>query len=236
MILDISHYVLYLTCMDSNLKTFGLMLRTIRVSRGMKQREVANLIGCSPATLANAESSKFQLLGKRKVEALIRTLNLETGQANLLLKLHAAAPLSPFQEAQRERWRKAKEGREAIKDHSKLEAQLKLAQIETANATEYRFALIHLLNYLALGAFECGCTEATQFACEGCRGLQALGLADRWTTIAVVNDLLYPPFMEAEAYDAKRDRSHPLYRPLFGAEPDPTEPPPPDADEEFGDA
>ena len=102
------------------------MCRTLRVRKGLKQREVAAAIGVKCSTYGNVESSQWKVINRERAAKLIGLYGLNPEMAAQLLAAWDRCPISPGGEKRKEFWRKRNELRSKAKNHDPL----KLALIE----------------------------------------------------------------------------------------------------------
>lgn len=145
---------------SANKTEFGIMLRSIRVSKGLKQRQVAAGADISPSTIGNAESSPHRVIGRDAVLRLTYFFQLDEQQANRLLELWEKTPLSEFSERRKDYWEKRNALRNKARNHDKL----KLAMVELVG--------LHLMS--VPDAEVCGCDFST--VCPVCAALARLGI------------------------------------------------------------
>lgn len=111
--------------MDSKIKSdFAILCRALRVERGLKQREVAALIGVKPATYGNVESSQYKVINRRRAVKLVEAYDLPTQRATELLAAWDRCPLSPFGEKRKHYWEKRNLLRSKAKNHDPLKFAL----------------------------------------------------------------------------------------------------------------
>lgn len=152
--------------MDNNPElVFRVMLRDLRKRRGLKLRQVAEVIGVAPSTYGNAESSAFRVFGEGKAAAVADFYRLTGSDRESFMSAWAATKLSPFSEKRREIWHANNERRSAARRLPKLE-----------------LAMAELLG-VHIGAMDddkiCVCDFGN--VCEVCAALELLGL-DRFST------------------------------------------------------
>jgi len=149
--------------MDSKIKSdFAVMCRALRVEKGLKQREVAELIGVAPATWGNVESSAFKVINRQRALKLIEKLNVPTPRATELLEAWDRCPLSEFGKKRKDYWSKRNIQRNKARHHDRL-----------------KFALVGCLGIILMdrpddAVCECDGTGAT---CTVCYALEAVGAA-----------------------------------------------------------
>lgn len=177
--------------MDTKLKSaFGVRCRALRISKVLKQREVAAAIGVKLSTYGNVESSRWKVINRDKAMKLAAFYRLSPADTAALLTDWEACPLSPGGEKRREVWKRTNEFRSKARNHDKLKA-----------------ALVDLLgvHLMALPDAElCSC-EFGEPTCPLCTSLERLGLdaynpADRERLLArlakLQEQLAAPPAAE----------------------------------------
>jgi transcriptional regulator with XRE-family HTH domain len=144
---------------------YGQMVRDARIRLKYTQRELGELVGVKPSTIANLESSPFRVVRRDRLERVCARLSMGDEERDRVLAAFDAAPISDFQKRQREKWAKMREDRKAVKA-----------------STSLRDALIGLLALVAScgeSIAECACAATTPEACELCEAMRAVGL-ERW--------------------------------------------------------
>lgn len=145
---------------SSNKTEFGIMLRSLRVSKGMKQREVATGASISPSTIGNAESAPNRVIGRDVVLRLIYFFQLDKENSDKLMELWEKTPLSEFSKRRKDVWEKRNALRNKARNHDKL----KLALVELLG--------LHLM--AVPDAEICACDFGS--ACGVCVALERVGL------------------------------------------------------------
>jgi transcriptional regulator with XRE-family HTH domain len=105
---------------------FGIMCRTLRIRKGLKQREVAAAIGVKNSTYGNVESSQWKVINRDRAAKLIGLYGLNPTMASQLLDAWDRCPISPGGQKRKEFWQKRNELRSKAKNHDPL----KLALVE----------------------------------------------------------------------------------------------------------
>lgn len=139
---------------------FGIMLRAIRIAKGLKQRQVAAGVGISLSTVGNAESAPHRVMGKDAAVRLTQFLNLDGAGSEALLAAWEDTPLSEYSQRQRQNWEKRNALRSKAKNHDKL----KLALVELLG--------LHLM--AVPDAEVCACDFGA--VCGVCAALERVGL------------------------------------------------------------
>lgn len=155
---------------------FGVMCRNLRVSRNLKQREVAEAIGISVSTYANMESSPWRVVSEEKVIRLANFYGLAQAVFDELLERWSKTELSEYGKQSRERWEK----RNAQRSKAKRAAALERALIDVLAVT---FEVSD-----SAGVPPCRCTFGGE-VCEVCAALAILGAPPFTTTEAAVENL-----------------------------------------------
>lgn len=172
---------------------FGIMLRDLRVSKGLKQREVAVGAGISTSTVGNAESAPHRVMGRDAVLRLTYFFGLDRASSDSLIELWEKTPLSEFSQKQKGIWEKRNALRNKAKNHDKL----KLALVELLG--------LHLMS--VPDAEVCACDFGA--TCGVCAALERVGLdpftpADRDKILAKltkIRDDLTQPKPTPSAHD-----------------------------------
>lgn len=139
---------------------FGQIIRGLRVSRGLRQRNVAEAVELSPSTIGNAESAPHRVLGRDAAVRLASFFKLNEADVASLLAAWEETPLSEYSIKQQEYWKKRNELRSKAKNHDPL----KLALVELLG-----------LHLMALPDAEiCACDFGT--VCGVCAALERVGL------------------------------------------------------------
>lgn len=155
-------YAITTSMVDFMAKTkFGVMLRALRVSKGLKQRQVAEGAGISLSTVGNAESAPHRVMGRDAALRLTHFLGLDDLGSQTLLAAWAETPLSEYSLKQRATWEK----RNALRNKAKGHDRLKLALVELLG--------LHLM--AVPDAEVCACDFGQ--VCGVCKALEALGIA-----------------------------------------------------------
>lgn len=171
-------------------ETFGGLLRTVRIAHRLKHKEAAALAGCAVNTWSNAESGPHAVIGKKRIEAFANAIKLDDATRDRLLALHASAPISPFQEKQRERWERLRAERKAVSDGVAIAAEASLLRARVADlegklaaSPHLRDAFVDLLDMLCGEGALCYCTS--EDVCALCKATRALELGERFEAIPV---------------------------------------------------
>lgn len=182
---------------------FAKLCRELRISRNLKQRDVAAVIGVRPATYGNVESSPYKVVRQERVEALAKFYGLAQADRLRLLEAWEQTPVSPYSARQREQWAKQNLVRSKARNYERLQ----LALVETLAVLVTRDKDPDSLCYCEFGG---GTAADPHRACELCSALEALGL-DRWTTldrtITQLSQLQDKLEAAAEARGRKRGRA-----------------------------
>lgn len=161
------------------------MCRTLRVRKGLKQREVAAAIGVKGSTYGNVESSQWKVINRDRAAKLIGLYGLSPDMAAQLLAAWDRCPISPGGQKRKEFWQRRNELRSKAKNHDPL-----------------KVALVDLLglHLMALPDAEiCACNFETK--CGVCAALERVGIgpftpADRdqiLDRLIDIRDKLVPP-------------------------------------------
>lgn len=107
--------------------TFGKICRSLRLARGMTQREVADLArgengrGLATATVGTIESSPYRVISAERAAILAdRVFGLQGEERQRFLDEHERTPLSEFSERRREHWKKANDLRAKLRNFDTL--------------------------------------------------------------------------------------------------------------------
>jgi len=144
------------------------MARDLRVKKGLRQRQVAQLIGIAPSTYANLESSPNRVIREDRAELLAKVHGLCEAERMALMDAWRRAPLSEYALRQRDRWAARNKLRSKARNYDRMQ-----------------LALVELLG-LFIGfvpkpgsycncAFGGGTAEDPTRSCELCSALEALG-------------------------------------------------------------
>ena len=156
------------------------MVRELRIQKGHKQREVAEFIGCKLSTYGNVESSPFKVIGRARVEKLVKLYSLTPDRAAELRTMWENVPLSPYSLRQRAKWQKRNTLRSMV-----------------ARVPVLELALVEILSFaagfapddaLCVCGFD-GLVEGSDRACEVCEALSALRLPEFSGREKLVSDL-----------------------------------------------
>lgn len=154
------------TRMDYNMESaskkteFGIMLRALRVSKGLKQRQVAEGAGISPSTIGNGESAPHRVMGRDAALRLTYFFQLDDRKSKQFLELWERTPLSEYSKRQKGIWEK----RNALRNKAKGHDRLKLALVELLG--------LHLM--AVPDAEVCACDFGS--VCGVCKALERLGI------------------------------------------------------------
>src|SRR3990172_1111770 len=88
---------------------FQDLCRDLRMSRGLKLREVASAIGIAVSTYGNVEASRHRVISDGRVEKLADFFKLDGAERVRFVTAAAALPLSEYTVDQREKWAKRNE-------------------------------------------------------------------------------------------------------------------------------
>lgn len=154
------------------------MARQLRITHGLKQREVATAIGVQPSTYGNLESSPYKIIRRERVDDMARLYKLDKDQYSELIAAWDRAPISDYSAKQRKGWEKRNEARSKGK-------QLEIVKL----------ALCDVIDWLASSAAvgepveaACDCRPPDPFmdedgrTCELCLAMHALGFPDGWVS------------------------------------------------------
>jgi transcriptional regulator with XRE-family HTH domain len=148
--------------MESKPKSdFAKMCRTLRVQKGLKQREVAEGIGVKPSTYGNIESSPWKVVGIEKVERMIQLYGLGPPRSDELRDAWSRVPLSAYGEKQRQTWERRNRQRSKAKHHDRLKRSL--CEVLGLLLPEYPHTV-------------CACSFDREEPCEVCMAFENLGL------------------------------------------------------------
>lgn len=146
---------------NSQRTEFGAICRNLRKGRGLRLRQVAEILGVALSTYGNVESSKYRIVGESKASALATFYRLPAPDRDRLMAAWSATPLSPFSEKRQERFEKLKQSRKL----AKLVPALKLSLCEVLG--------------MHIGLMDddkiCVCDFGGE-PCEVCKGLTTLEL------------------------------------------------------------
>lgn len=158
--------------MGSTVKSdFAIMCRTLRVKKGLKQREVASSIGVKTSTYGNLESSPHRVIGSDKVDRMIELYELTADRASDLRSAWERTPLSAYGAKLRKSWERRNRMRSKAKHHDRLQRSL----AEVLGLTLPAFSE-------HMGGKVCACAFDADELCEVCMALDNLGL-DTYTTL-----------------------------------------------------
>lgn len=139
---------------------FGVLCRSLRIQKGLKQREVASFLGVKGSTYGNVESSQWKVINRDRAAKLISLYNLDPHAASNLLAAWDKCPISPGGQQRVEFWRKRNDLRSKAKNHDPL----KLALVELLG-----------LHLMAVPDVEvCACDFGS--VCGVCKALERLGI------------------------------------------------------------
>jgi transcriptional regulator with XRE-family HTH domain len=94
---------------------FGIMCRTFRMAKGLKQREVAAAGGVKLATYGNVESASHRVIGEARAALISQFLAPDPDQVMAMMEAWKRTPLSEYSEKRRATWTK----RNALRSKSK---------------------------------------------------------------------------------------------------------------------
>lgn len=160
--------------------TLGKMLRGLRVARGLKQREMAEMAGVTPGSWGNAESVPYRVIGRERLVKALARIGTSEMDTMRVLAAYDAAPSTPFQERRKAKWKVTADGRRAVKQNGPI-----------------RIALARLLDELGMQGRPCACygQPGAQpildpgYQCALCAGMRALGLPG-WIDPALVPEAI----------------------------------------------
>lgn len=158
--------------MGSTVKSdFAIMCRTLRVKKGLKQREVASVIGVKTSTYGNLESSPHRVIGSDKVDRMIELYELTPDRASDLRSAWERTPLSAYGAKLRKSWERRNRQRSKAKHHDRLQRSL----------AECLGLMLPQFSEVNEGKV-CACAFDSDELCEVCMALDNLGL-DTYTTL-----------------------------------------------------
>src|SRR5882762_8687714 len=171
--------------MNSSQKSdFGIMSRSYRIEKAMKQREVAQAIGVKLSTYGNVESASHRVISAERAQRLAATFQLEGEKRAEFLSAWERTPLSEYSLKQREYWKKSNSLRSKSKGYDRIfQAMTDLVAL-TVTAAEQ-----------PAGWALCACGLDGKLegdpsrSCEMCEALFALGLPAFTTGDAVMSQL-----------------------------------------------
>lgn len=140
---------------------FGIRLRELRVSKRLKQREVAEGADVALSTISNAESAPHRVIARDAALRLTYFFELDEAASKEFMALWEETPLSEFSKSRREYWEK----RNALRNKAKSHDKLKLALVELLG--------LHLM--AVPDAEICACDFGT--VCGVCGALERLGIS-----------------------------------------------------------
>lgn len=145
---------------DRKKTEFGIMLRALRVAKGLKQRQVAEGAGISPSTVGNGESAAHRVMGRDAALRLTYFFQLDDRKSKEFIELWEKTPLSEYSKRQKGIWEK----RNALRNKAKGHDRLKLALVELLG--------LHLM--AVPDAEICACDFGA--VCGVCKALAGLGI------------------------------------------------------------
>lgn len=155
---------------------FPSMCRKLRVSKNLKQRQVADALGIRATSYGNVESLNRKALSLDRVHKIARFYSLSDEATAELVAAWEELPVSEYQQRLAVSYGKRKERRGKARNHDLLKA-----------------SLLELATLLITSVDEpgelCTCEAPDLFAdppiepvtCELCTALQLLGLSGGWT-------------------------------------------------------
>lgn len=153
--------------MDDNMESaskkteFGIMLRGLRVAKGLKQLQVAEGASVSRSTVGNAESAPHRVMGRDAALRLTYFFQLDEQRSKRFIELWEQTPLSEYSKRQKGIWEK----RNALRNKAKGHDRLKLALVELLG-----------LHLMATPDSEiCACDFGS--VCGVCKALESVGIA-----------------------------------------------------------
>ena len=105
---------------SQNHSHFGILCRTNRVEKKMKQREVAHILGIQVSTYGNVESAAHRVISEKRAEKLADVFRLEGGPRAEFLAAWATTPISEYSLKQRETWAKRNAARSKSKGYDRI--------------------------------------------------------------------------------------------------------------------
>lgn len=167
----------------SEITEFNAMVRHLRVSNGLKQREACVGAGLKPSSYGNVESNKHKSMRRERVLQLARFYQLDQATADRFLVAWDAQPISDHTLKAREGWARNNSRRsKARKYDTTLASLLEVTTLLVANAGENAASLCAC-------EFGGGTADDPTRACELCTALQLLGMTG-FTSYADVMDKL----------------------------------------------
>ncbi len=137
------------------------MCRDLRVSRGLKQRDVAAVLGIRLSTYGNLESSPHKVIRKQRAEVLSGFYGLGPEDHARMMDAWERCPLSPYGEKRKGAWDRRNSFRSKAKNHDAI-----------------KLALVNLLgaHLMAIPDSDlCSCEFGGE-ACPTCAALESVGL------------------------------------------------------------
>lgn len=153
---------------------FPSTIRQLRVSRRLRQKDVAEAIKMNEGSYANAESNNHKTMRLDKVFRLAEFHELDATARDALVAAWQALPASKFNERNRPAW----ERRNATRSKAKAHDAMKLSLLEMLSL------------YIGVEPNPCTCPPVDPFTeppepCEICKALQLLGLSG-WGPVDLV--------------------------------------------------
>lgn len=105
---------------------FAKKCRDLRISKHLKQREVAAIIGVALSTVGNIECSPYKVINRKKALMLATHYKLVGDELREFVAMWEACPLSPHGEGRKEYWKK----RNALKSKAKNHDPMKCGLVE----------------------------------------------------------------------------------------------------------
>jgi len=156
---------------------FPTLCKQLREARGLKQREVAAVVGLKTNSYGNVESNNHKTLDEKKVLKLAAFYELDETATADLVAAWRDLPVSAYNQRNRPSWERRKALRSAADERD-----------------AFRIACVNLATLLTTNVPDpdqlCTCrapdddwgAPADREPCELCDALQLLGLP-RWTTL-----------------------------------------------------
>jgi transcriptional regulator with XRE-family HTH domain len=180
---------------------FGILCKTYRDKRNLRQREVAERVGIGLSSYGNVESAPHRVISRARAESLADVFDLSDHERAGFLDAFERAPLSEYTIKNRARWDRRNKMRSKAKHHDRLFVSL-------IEMTSMFLMVCHNDADLCVCGFD-GKTEADPTrSCELCTALEALGLDPFSTREDLVSKLGHmQDRIEAEAEAAKSSKA-----------------------------
>lgn len=160
------------------------------MERNLTQAKLAEMLGVSPATIGNMESSNHIVIREDRAVALSRAFGLGPDAADEFVAAWRQLPVSEYAKKLRKTWAKKSEMRGKVKHYDRMKLSLLevLAVMFSTAADPETLCICEFDDFTRPPGTGRHPSDSSR-PCELCYALQALGL-DGWTDLADVTSKL----------------------------------------------